>query len=131
MAKRKKELLAKSADGKRAIYIDTINKTEIIEYIRRSDKHQKKIQYIVGLILNGTRNTEVYDKEDINEKCKNVTAMKLFKGGTNDRIYCKVLGKENNVHIIVAAILYEKKKSEKNTSREISIIETVASYEYE
>lgn len=130
MTKRKSEQLICSKDGKRAIYIDTQNKAAILEYIKRYDKHQKKFNYIVGLILNGIRNTEVYDKENINPRCKDVTAMKFFKGGSNDRIYCKEVHTESGVFIVVAAILHEKKKSNKNSNREITLIDQVGMYEY-
>jgi len=67
-----------SQDGKRAIYIDADNQDEILAYIRQDNRHKKKFKFITDIILGGHRNTEVYDKEDINEKCKDVTAMKFF-----------------------------------------------------
>lgn len=79
--------------------------------------------------MEGHKNSDLYDKENINEKCKDITAMKFFKGQENDRIYCKEL-KMKGVFIIVTAELYEKKKSQKLTKKEISIIEKIAEYEY-
>ena len=132
MAQRKSEQIACSKDGKRAIHIDSQNKTEILEYIQRSDKHKKKFDYIAGLILQGIKNTEVYDKENINSRCKDVTAMKFFKGGgSNDRIYCKEIHTEQGIFVIIAAILHEKKKSQKNSNREITLIEQVGTYDYQ
>jgi hypothetical protein len=84
----------------------------------------------VQLILEGHKNTELYDKEEINEKCKDVTAMKFFKGQENDRIYCKEQKMEDGLYIIVTAEIYLKKKSEKVSKKEIPIIEKVAQYEY-
>lgn len=118
-------------DGKRAIYIDTENKAEILAYINQDKRHKKKFRFITEIILGGHRNTEVYDKEDINEKCKDVTAMKFFKGQENDRIYCKEIKSDEGTFIVVTAVLYEKKKSEGVTSKEIPIINNVGSYEYE
>lgn len=118
-------------DGKRAIYIDTENKAEILAYINQDKRHKKKFRYIAEIILGGHRNTEVYDKEDINENCKDVTAMKFFKGQENDRIYCKEIKSDEGTFIVVTAVLYEKKKSEGVTSKEIPIINNVGSYEYE
>jgi len=63
-----KQLIA-SQDGKWAIFIDTVNSAEIIEYLNRSPKHRKKFQYIARLILEGIRNTETYDWENINDRC--------------------------------------------------------------
>jgi hypothetical protein len=57
--------------------------------------------------------------------------MKLFKGGDNDRIYCKQISIGNKIFVVIAAELHVKKKTQKNSSKEINIIETVATYEYE
>lgn len=120
-----------SKDGRRAIYIDEDNYQEIISYLNKDDKHKKKFRLISEVILENHRNSNVYDKEEINHKCKNVSAMKLFKRGDNDRIYCKEVSTEEGTHVVVAAILYEKKKSQKLTSEQKTIIETVGGYEYE
>ena len=128
--KRDCELIVPNKDGKRAIFIDTENKNEILEYLSRTDKHKKKFTYIAQHILEGIRNTEVYDKENINDKCKDVTAMKFFKGGSNDRLYCKEVSSDEGVFVVIASIIHEKKKSQKNSNREIIKIENVGSYEY-
>ena len=83
------------------------------------------------LILNGHLNTELYDKEEINEKCKGVTAMKFFKGQENDRIYCREQSTGEGLFIIVAAVVYERKNSQKVSKKEIPIIEKIGQYEYE
>lgn len=128
---RKCEHIASSKDGKRAIYIDSINKKAILEYLRRDSRHKKKFAFISEIILNGYKNTEIYDKEDINLKCKNVTAMKFFKGQENDRIYCKEIKSDSGTLIIVTAILHEKKKSSDLSSKELAIINKIGDYEYE
>lgn len=128
--KRECELVAKSEDGKRAIYIDSQNKDEILEYIQRSDRHLKKWRHIVQLLLEGHKNTELYDKEDIDSRCKDVTAMKFFKGQENDRIYCKELNTPG-LFIIVQVELYLRKKGNKVSKKEKPIIKNIATYEYE
>ena len=120
-----------SDDGKREIYVDEDNANQIIQYIRQSGRHTKKFNHIIDIILGGHRNTELYDKEEINDRCKGVTAMKFFKGQENDRLYCKEITKENKVFVIIMAELRPKKKSQKLTQKEINLIEKVASYEYE
>lgn len=120
-----------SKDGKRAIYIDSENKEEILEYIRQDNRHKKKFKFISDIILGGHKNTEVYDKEDINENCKDVTAMKFFKGQENDRIYCKEIKSEVGTYIIVTSVLHERKKTDKLSSKEISIIKKIGGYDYE
>jgi hypothetical protein len=123
------EIIAKSADGKKAICIDKYNKDLILAYINQSDRHKKKWMHIVELILDGHKNTDLYDKEDINGKCKDVTAMKFFKGQENDRIYCKEQN-EKGLFIIVTVELYLKKKTRKVSKKEVPIIEKIAEYEY-
>ncbi len=129
--KRKCKKLISSKDGKRAIYIDLENEAAILAYLHKDDRHEKKFQFISQIILEGHRNTEVYDKEEINNKCKDVTAMKFFKGQENDRIYCKEIHTLTGSFIVVTAILYEKKKTTKLTKEQIAIIETVGGYTYE
>jgi len=119
-----------SPDGRRAIYIDSQNKHEIINYINQSERHRKKWRHIVQLLLEGHKNSELYDKEDINDKCKDITAMKFFKGQENDRIYCKEVSAEGK-YVIVQAVLYLKKKGKKVSKKESPIIEKIATYEYE
>lgn len=124
------ELIAKSADGKKVICIDKQNKHLIIRYINQSERHLKKWKHIVQLIMEGHKNTDLYDKEDINEKCKGITAMKFFKGQENDRIYCKELS-DNGIFIIVIVEVYFKKKTKQVSKKEIPIIEKIAKYEYQ
>ena len=64
-------------------------------------------------------------------KCKDVTAMKFFKGQENDRIYCKEVHSTEGTFIVVAAILYERKKTTKVNQEQINLIEKVANYQYE
>lgn len=129
--KRKCTKLISSVDGRRAIYIDSENETEILAYLNKDDRHKKKFKFISQIILEGHRNPTVYDKEEINDKCKGVTAMKFFKGQENDRIYCKEIHSPAGTHIVVTAILYEKKKTLRLSKEQISIIETVGGYLYE
>jgi hypothetical protein len=128
--KRECELVAMSEDGRRAIYIDSQNKDEILEYIRQSDRDLKKWRHIIQLLLEGHKNTELYDKEDIDSRCKDVTAMKFFKGQENDRIYCKELNTPG-LFIIVQVELYLRKKGNKVSKKEKPIIKNIATYEYE
>ena len=129
--KRKAVIFQTSTDGKRCVAVDAQNAETILAYVMQDARHQKKFRHIVELILNGLRNTELYDKEDINDRAKHIAAMKLFKGQENDRIYCQELTTEGKTFVVVAAELRQRKKSQKNKQIEINLIETVASYEYE
>lgn len=57
--------------------------------------------------------------------------MKFFKGQDNDRIYCKEMSLEDKTFVIIAAELFEKKKTQKNSKKNKPIIEKVGKYEYE
>lgn len=129
--KRKTIFLIGSKDGLREIHLDLLNADSIIEYIRRDDRHQKKFQFIAEIILRGLRNSEVYDYEKINERAIQITAMKFFKGQENDRIYCKEYHVRGKTKIVVAILLYEKKKTQKNDKRIKAVIETISTYDYE
>jgi len=129
--KRKCEHMVSSQDGKRAIYVDSINKEEILRYLRQDERHKKKFKYITDIILNDIKNPDLYDKEDINQKTKAVTAMKFFKGQENDRIYCKEIKSETGTKIVVTSVLYKRKKSQKLSKKEKAIINEVGGYEYE
>tara|TARA_B100000378_G_scaffold276363_1_gene274151 strand:- start:13696 stop:14112 length:417 start_codon:yes stop_codon:yes gene_type:complete len=128
---RKAKEIIKSSDGKRIICVDVDNWEEIFEYINQDKKHQKKFNYIIGVILDGHRNTDIYDKENINDNCKDVTAMKFFKGRDNDRIYCKEVTLEDKTFVIIASELFKKKKSQGNNKKNIPIINKVGQAEYE
>lgn len=128
---RKCEHIISTKDGRRAIYIDSINKKEIIDYLYQDERHRKKFKYITEIILGGHRNTYLYDKEDINEKCRDVTAMKFFKGQENDRIYCKEIRSSKGTYIVVTSILLKRKKNNNLSAKEIAIIEKVGGYQYE
>lgn len=129
--KRKCKHIASSKNRKKSVYIDEDNSEEILNYIRQDTRHLKKFQYILEIILEGHRNPELYDKEDINSRCKDVTSMKFFKGQENDRIYCKEITTDKGEFIVVASILHLKKKTQKNSKIEKTIIEKVGGYKYE
>ncbi len=129
--KRKAVKIAESNDKRRALFVDKENAEEIYQYINQDDRHKKKFQFIVTIILNGMRNTEVYDKESFDSKTRGITAMKFFKGQENDRIYCKEIRATDKTFIVIAAELMKRKKTQKLTRANKSIITRIAKYEYE
>lgn len=129
--KKKAIIIRTSHDGKRQIAIDQENFQVISKYLNRDARHKNKFVDICNLILSGLKNRDLYDKEEINEKCKHVTAMKFFKGQENDRIYCKEIHSKNKTLVVVTSELLEKKKNQRNKQREKNLINKVADYEYE
>lgn len=128
--KKAKEIL-KSSNGKRILCVDVENWKDIFEYLNQDEKHRKKFKYICGVILEGHRNNDVYNKEDINNNCKDVTAMKFFKGNDNDRLYCKELTLEDKTFVIIACELFKNKKSQSNNKKNNPIINKVGKANYE
>ncbi len=126
--KRKAIIIKSSSDGKRLIAVDKVHADEILKFLQDKNLY-KKFELICKTILSGMRNSELYDKEVINHRCRHVTAMK-FKGKCNARIYCQEIREKDKTFIVVAAELLPGKKNQKNTSKEISLIEKVAIYEY-
>ena len=126
--KRKAKIIR--SKGSRHIAVDMENEQEIFAYINQSPNHTKKFRHILDVILEGHKVPDIFDKEDINEQCKDVWAMKFFKGGTNDRIYCKEVRTADSMYVIVTSELLLKKKNNKNQQREKNLILKVAGYEY-
>ncbi len=120
-----------SKDGHKAIYIDLDNKKEILAYIKQDERHIKKFNFFVDIFLENLRNSKIYTKENISDKCQDIYAVKLFIGQENDRIYCKETNDKDGIRITILGILHKTKKTETLSSKEISIIEKLANYEYE
>lgn len=127
--KRKAKIIKSAPDGKRYIAVDKENANEILHFLQ-DNKLTKKFELICSVILAGIKNPELYDKEDINNKCKNVTAMK-FKGKQNTRIYCQEVKQKDKTLVVITSELLPRKKNQKNKEKEINLIEKVASYDYQ
>lgn len=119
-----------SANGRRQVCIDALNETAIMEFLNADPARLKKFRQIINIIIDDLRISELYDKEDINELCKDVTAMKMFKGGQNIRIYCKEQRTDDGIFCVIAAELLPKKKDNKVKGKTKSLIQKVASYNY-
>lgn len=129
--KRKAKIIRSNQTGSRILCIDLENQNEIVKYIKQDERHRKKFQYISDIILQELTNKELYSKEEIDNKCKGVTAMKFFKGQENDRIYCKEIEENDRTLIVIMAVLLEKKKNQRVKQREKNAIRKVGGYDYE
>jgi hypothetical protein len=129
--KRTATLYRKSKDGEKAFYIDDKNAQIIFDFLDEDNANLKKFLYVLELLLEGHPPRDLYDKENIDKNCEHITAIKLFKGTKNPRIYCQQYTAERPKHFVIVAIeLLTKKKSNKNTNKEKSIIRRVARYKY-
>lgn len=130
--KRKAELIRISENGQKAFYLDLDNAQDIKAFMQSDPANLKKFNTALELILNHHAPRDLYDKENFEKGCEHVTAIKLFKGKKNPRIYCQQFSDgETERFVIIGVELLEKKKSQKLTAAEKSIIRRVASYEYD
>lgn len=130
--KRKAELIRVSNDGKKALYLDEENSGEIMAFLKSDSANLKKFYTAVEMILNHQAPRDLYDKEDFEKGCEKVTAIKLFKGKKNPRIYCQQYADGDTERFVIIGIeLLKKKKSQKLTSTEKTIIRRVSKYEYD
>lgn len=106
------------------VFVDYENKAEIIKTI---EARKKKFRRILYLILAHRYDSDLYDKEVVSEKSKQVTAMK-FKKGKNQRIYCKEYRNTDGKRIVM--ICSVNKKSQKNDKKLRNLIETIGGYDY-
>ncbi len=106
--------------------IDDANSHHILQFLQTDSMRITKFRYIVELILLNKTNSEQFKKE-----ADGVFAMIMFKGGQNIRIYCKEQKGENGTCFIIASELLEKKKNQRNSHAENSLIQTVKQYEYD
>lgn len=127
---RKAIIISRSEDGKRYIAVDESNYKMILAFLHTDNRHKNKFRDISNVILNGLRNTELYDKEEPDAKCKGVRAMKFFKGQENARIYCREVTREDKTFVVIASELLPNKKTQKIDQRILNIIHRVASYDY-
>jgi len=130
--RRKAQLIRISDDGKKVFYLDEENSVEIMSFLRSESANLKKFNTSLELILNHRAPRDFYDKENFEKGCEHVTAIKLFKGKKNPRIYCQqYTDGETERFVIIGIELLEKKKSQKLTSIEKSIIRRVSKFEYD
>lgn len=131
--KRKAVLIKSSKNGRKAVYIDEKNKQAIYAFLNGQNKRKQKFLQIIDMILEENRPPrDLYDKEDFEKGCENITAIKLSKGSENPRIYCQQYAhKGKKVFVIIVSELLEHKSSKKLTHKEKGIIRRVAKIEYE
>ncbi len=130
--KRKAFLYRKSEDGKRAFYLDEQMAEGLIGFLKADRKRAKKFADRLRFILAGHTTRDIYEQENIEKGCEQVYAIKMFKRGQNTRIYCQQFYHDDTeALVIVAAELLPKKKSQKLTQKEKSIIRRVAGFTYQ
>lgn len=121
------------AKANTTFYIDEEEYSKIIDFLSEKKvisgeyKNLKKFYRILYEILNNRYNDDLYSKEEMSAKTKNITAMK-FKGRKNIRLYCKeysISGKK-----VVIVCLY-KKKVQENDKKIKNLLESISEYKYE
>jgi hypothetical protein len=111
-------------DSVTEIYVDVINRDDIEETIRGN---LKKFRRVVYEMHKNHYNSDLYGKEEVSEKARNVTAIK-FKGKENIRIGCKEFFRGGKKVVMIVKII---KKVQKNDKKLKNIYETIGGYDYE
>lgn len=112
------------SDSRVEIYVDRINKDEIEDAVKGN---LKKFRRVVYEMHKNHYNSDLYRKEEVSEKARNVTAIK-FKGRENIRIGCKEFFKGGKKIVMIIKII---KKVQKNDKKLRNIYETIGGYDYE
>lgn len=116
------------------IWIDEKNGKEILDLIFEEDNSGNPIRLekwmtILHSIYSLKPKNELYGREDVSYKAKDVKAMKFKKHkGNNWRIYCKEYNLENKKIIMISS--YDKKE-QKISKKLKNKLETIGRYEYE
>jgi len=114
-----------------SLYVDSENIKKCEEIISFLENNRKKFLRILGVIINGYYNDDLYGKEKVDSNTKNITPMK-FKGkfNSNTRIYCKEFFQNGKQVVMITMLLkkVQKVKDDKNRKERLKII---GDYEYE
>ncbi|NOX87034.1 MAG: hypothetical protein GXO86_13925 [Chlorobi bacterium] len=113
-----------------SLFVDEENHAEILKIL---SENTDRFRRAVFELLQGRYNNELYGKEDISDKTKNITAFKFKKRrGTNYRIYCKeyIDDFSPNMKKVVMIQVYNK-KTRKIDKKLKQLLESIAKYEYE
>ena len=113
-----------------SLFVDEENNAEIYKIL---SENTDRFRRAIFELLQGRYNNELYRKEEISGKTKNITAFKFKKRrGTNYRIYCKEYIDEHspNIKKVVMITVYNK-KTQKIDKKLKQTLESIAKYDYE
>ncbi|MFA8342049.1 MAG: hypothetical protein ACEPO8_03650 [Rhodothermaceae bacterium] len=110
------------------LYVDEETSGDILKFLR--DKgNSKKFNRILFEVLSNRYNDDLYRKENVSDKAKDVTAMKfLNKSVENARIYCKEFILDDKK---VVMITHYQKRKQKIDSKLRAQLEKIGGYEYD
>ncbi len=109
------------------IYVDEQNFEQITALL---SEYSHKARLAFYHILRCQYNDDLYGKEAIDSKTKNITAIK-FKRGLNYRIYCKEFYEDDNIYNKKIVLIEAFKKKSQNVNKELkALIKKISRYEY-
>lgn len=125
---RKAEKIAESSNGKVIIYVDSKELDSIKTFLKTESNFETFILFRQQVFEN-RRNKEIYKKEKISTKCKNLYAIKFDSGRSqNDRIY--YLEYHDGRRRIVLPKLFIGKKSQKINKQLKASLKPICNREY-
>jgi len=106
-------------------YVDTDYEEELFELLSNNSKIREKFQRCLYLILTGQATMDVYRKEAVSSKAKDVWAIKV----SSYRLYCKEVQESDKKYVVIAKhITKNTQKLSKKMKKKIKII---GGYDYE
>lgn len=119
--------IAKSQSGKVSIYIDR-KEVNIEPFLKKQSNYETYFLF-KRQVFENRRNKEIYKKEKISDKCKNLYAIKFDSGkNQNDRIYC--LEFHDGKRRIVLSKLYVGKQTQKINKKLKAFLEPICKRKY-
>ncbi len=114
-----------------SLYVDSEDTKKCDEIISFLENNRKKFLRILGVIISGCYNDDLYGREKVDSNTENITAMK-FKGKvySNTRIYCKEFFK-NGKQVVMITILLKKVQKVKDDKTLKQRLKIIGGYEYE
>lgn len=125
---REVEKIYESSSGKVIIYVDKKELAKIEPFLKKISNFETFVLFRQQVFEN-RRNKEIYKKENISTKCKNLYAIKFDSGrNQNDRIYC--LEFHDGKRRIVLSKLYVGKKTQKINKKLKASLEPICNRKY-
>jgi len=130
VSKKKCIFLTESEDRLVRVYVCTNQSKSIYNEILINETRERKFRRIIESIFRGHPTKDTYEAYT---SYPGTAAVKLSKGSTNIRIYCKLLKIEEDQNTITTIILSKAhhKKNQKLEKKEITILNAIQKTQYE
>jgi len=112
------------------VYVDESEKDAIMAFVTQNAKTLSRFRRILGTVVQGVYRDELYRKENVSEKARDVTAMKFKGNRVNPRIYCKEFYRDGK-KVVMIHLLEHKAQQKASDKRIKNRLESIGGYDYE